>query len=469
MSQILEGYVCLYWGDSGKGKLVDEAAERARQQDDGKRIVVVRSHGGPNAGHTICFRENGDLKQMIVHAAPSGLASGVDIAIGPHVAFDPEKFWNEFKNAQEFGYNGRVMISERVGILLDYHRKLDLMQEHQREASTPAVHVIPIGTTGSGIGPFYQDNARRDTRITFADYVSEQFPEILQQVLEKKRFELKIYGIIDGKYSQKKILNELVSLHEPIRRELKHFAERLEYRLQEYLDKGHHIIVEGAQGTGLDVDLGTLPMVTSSHVLMPQGLASLGLPRRAFKIIGVEKIYPTRVGNGVMPTLDEELENVGEMAGEYGATTGRKRRVGWPDWVFAHRSAFLNDCDSIALTRVDCLQDREVKVCTQYLLDDELTEEVPLNLSKAKAVYGRERFNWHLWDGPRDVSKPLKVDAELRDKRWAYVKEGLESLPRGLRAFVTAHNTYVGVPIEMVSIGAAQGETVKRESIDKLL
>jgi len=452
--QILEGYVCLYWGDSGKGKLVDEAVERAREQNDGKKIIVARFQGGPNAGHSMWIRNTaGELVSFVSHAAPSGLANGADIAIGPSVAYDPEKFLRELKEARDlFGYDGRVMISERTGVLLDYHRKIDAWREGLR--------VKQIGTTKSGIGPFYEDNARRDTRITFADYVSDNFPEKLRLVLDLKQLELSELskaGILTPNY-----LEELVAIHEPIRRELRPFAERLEYRMQEYLEQGNHIILEGAQGTGLHVDLGTIDDVTSSHLLMPEGLASLGLPRRAFKIVGVEKIYPTRVGNGVMPTLDSELEEMGENAGEYGATTRRRRREGWPDFVFARRSVFLNDCDSIALTRADCLQDRDVKVCIAYLVNDTLTEEVPLYLNEVKPVYAEQTFRWHLWDGPRDVSDPKIVDAELQEKRAGYVREGFKGLPLGLQSFVKVHNVFVGVPINQISIGPARGETVER-------
>ncbi|MBU1622844.1 MAG: adenylosuccinate synthetase [Nanoarchaeota archaeon] len=450
MVQILEGYVCLYWGDSGKGKLVDEAVERAQQQSDRKRTVVVRFQGGPNAGHSMYVRNSkGILVPFITHAAPSGLVSRADIAVGPQVAFDPEKFLNELNEVRDlFDYDGRIMVSERAGVLMDYHRQLDAWQESLRTNK--------IGTTLSGMGPFYMDNARRDTRITFADYVSDKFHEKLASVLDLKQLELSAAGISPIDY-----FDELIALHKPIRKELKPFAERLEYRMQEYLEKGNHIIIEGAQGTGLHVDMGTIDDVTSSHLLMSEGLASLGLPRKAFKIVGVEKIYPTRVGNGPMPTLDRGLEEMGENAGEYGATTKRRRREGWPDLVFVRRSAFLNDCDRIALTRADCLQDIEVKVCTAYLVNETFTEEVPFYLKDAKSIYNEETFKWHLWDGPRDISDPKLVDDELKSKRAAYIEQGFESLPTGLKDFVKFHNIFVGVPIDRVSIGPARGETVQ--------
>jgi adenylosuccinate synthase len=451
MEPIREGFFDILWGDGGKAKHADEAAARGMARDDGKRTVVARFQGGPNAGHTIYVRmPHGKLKKVVTHAIASGIASGADIAHGPDFALDTEKFVTELAGAQKlFDYKGRVMISERTGILFDYHRRLDGWREGRR--------INRVGTTLSGIGPFYEDIARRTTRVTFADYIGKNFHDKLQSVLNEKSPELVAAGILTPSY-----LDELVAVHDPIRTEIASFAERLEYRLWEYLDGGHHIVIEGAQGLGLDVTHGTIPDQTASHLLSYDAFGSLGLPREAFKIIGVEKAYPTRVGNGDMPTLNGTMSEAGQKAGEWGATTGRKRRAGQPDWVYVKRAARLMGCDEIALTRGDCVQDVEITPATAYIVDGVETPEVPLKLAGVEPVYGKA-YEWKLWDGPRDVSDPSIVDSELCEHRQRYVAQGFESLPDGLRNYVQDHDAFVGVPTSQVGIGAVRGETVRRE------
>ncbi|MBI2124932.1 adenylosuccinate synthetase [Candidatus Woesearchaeota archaeon] len=454
MNPIREAYVGLSWGDEGKGKFVDEALERAQLLAPEKRRIVVRYQGGPNAGHTLYISSAAGLIKFVTHSSPTGLACNADLGIGPNCAFDPESFLSELKQGQElFDYQGRVLISERVGILFDYHRKLDAWRESGEGRS--------IGTTKSGIGPFYEDNARRLTRVTFADYVSDNFPDLLREVLNAKSMELSAAGILKPRY-----LEEVIAVHDPIRRELKEFKERLEYRMLEYLEGGHHIIIEGAQGTELDVDMGTIPDQTSSHTPAPHAFPSLGLPRGEFKIYGVEKVYPTRVGNGLMPTLADDA--IGDMitknAGEFGAKTGRKRRAGYPNWAAIKRAVRINDCDGIYITRVDCIQDVDIKVCTGFQIDGKVTDEVPLDLSQIeKPVYQERTYQWKLWDGPRDLSNPLVVDQVLKEQRERYIQGGFDSFPPALREYVMDHDAYVGCKTAAVSIGPARGETVRRE------
>ena len=183
MTQILEVIVGLEWGDEGKGKIVDARAAYAMSHYPSKRTVIVRFQGGPNAGHSIYVRrDDSSLQKFVMHAAPSGLTSNTDVAIGPQVAFDPERFIEELNSARSlFNYHGRVLISERTGMLLDYHRKLDAWREQGEQG---------IGTTKSGIGPFYEDNARRTTRITFHDYISNKLMKRLYEVLKSKQEEL---------------------------------------------------------------------------------------------------------------------------------------------------------------------------------------------------------------------------------------------------------------------------------------
>ncbi|MEK6839753.1 MAG: adenylosuccinate synthetase [Nanoarchaeota archaeon] len=457
MKQILEAIVGLEWGDEGKGKIVDERAAYAQSISPSKRTVVVRFQGGANAGHSLYVRDaQHALQKFVVHAAPSGLTTNSDIAIGPHVAFDPECFVNEVMQASKlFNYKGRIMISERVGILMEYHKLLDAWNETGTNA---------IGTTKSGIGPFYRDNAHRITRITAADYISKDFPSKLQAVLDAKKHELLMADITKNvtDYAE-----HLLSIHDPIRQQLASSIERLEYRLQDYVEQGNHIIIEGAQGTMLDVDMGSLPEVTSSHLLMPYAFPSLGLSRRDFKVYGVEKVYPTRVGNGALPTLaTDSFANVSQDAGEVGATTGRRRRVGYPDWALIKRAVRLNDCDGIYITRVDCVQDRDMKACVGYRVGEEVIDEMPLDLSRLEPVYLNQAFRWHLWEGPKDLSDPLKVDQQLRKSRDMYVQGSRDDLPEGLQQYLFRHEAYINeclrnpCPIVGISIGPGRDETV---------
>jgi adenylosuccinate synthase len=349
-------------------------------------------------------------------------------------------------------------------MLLDYHRRLDAWKE---------TNAKNIGTTKSGIGPFYKDNADRLTRITFLDYISEHFEEKLREVLEFKKNDLITAGIISRIEDIDEYMDEILSTHDPIRKELKKYASRLEYRLNDYLDNGDHIIIEGAQGSTLDVDMGTLPDVTCSHLLAPHAFPGLGLPRKRFKIYGVEKAYPTRVGNGILPTLDEGDfgTTIVKNGGEFGATTGRQRRVGYPDWVLIRRSVMLNDCDGIFLTRTDVMQNHEIKACVAYnIKEDEKSDEtktvaeVPLDFSSIKSVeYKKETYKWSLWKGNEDLSDPIKMDAVLKEERQKYIDGGFESLPDGLKDYIKAHDEFVGCPIVSVSLGPGREEMAERK------
>jgi len=450
-NQILEAIVGLEWGDEGKGKIVDERVIFAQSQNNKKRTIVVRYQGGANAGHSVYVPSYEGLIKFVTHMAPSGLTNNSDIAIGPQVALNPIQLIREITEARKlFNYAGDIFISERTGILFSYHKKID----ETRETNTKST----IGTTKQGIGPFYEDNARRKTRISFAEYISEKFYAKLEDVLEMKKKELEEVGI-----NCRELAKEIIEEHSDVRKKLFQYSSRLEYRLYDYMNNGDNIIIEGAQGSGLDVDMGTIPDQTSSHLLAPYAFPSLGLSRKNFKIYGVEKVYPTRVGLGDFPTIanDKFGEKTVENAGEIGATTGRKRRVGYPDWVFVRRSARLNDCDGIYLTRVDNVQNVYLKVCIAYKMPTgEEIEEVPIFLQNVLPKYSDSTYSWSLWKGPENLSEPENVDLQLKDFREKYIREGFLSLPEGLKNFVRDHDKYVGVPTVGVSIGPSRGETV---------
>ena len=164
-----------------------------------------------------------------------------------------------------------------------------------------------------------------------------------------------------------------------------------------------------------------------------------------------------------MPTLDHGSfgKETQEFSGEEGATTGRIRDVGFPDWVYARFSSMINDVDEIILTRGDCVQNVEIKVCTAYDVNGEIIEEVPLNLNGVKPVYSDKSYEWHLWDGPRDLSDAQKVDKILRPKRMEYVKAGGAGIPAGLREYVKDFEKFVRRPVSYISIGPTRGESIK--------
>ncbi|MBR9690610.1 hypothetical protein GOV08_02905 [Candidatus Woesearchaeota archaeon] len=443
-------------GDEGKGKCVDEMVNYAKSQNDGKRIVTIRYQGGANAGHTLYVQgKDGKLKRFITHSAPSGLASNVDCAVGPDVAFDPLQFYEELKEAKQiFDYKGKILISERTGVLLDYHKQLDAWRESNEKRK--------IGTTKSGIGPFYEDNARRTTRITFKDYVSDKFTHRLKDVLELKKTELEKIGIKSDEYHDK-ILKE----HDDVRKQLAPFAQRLEYRMQEYVENGDHVIIEGSQGSLLDVNMGTIPDITSSHLLAPHAFPSLGLSRKDFKIICVEKVYPTRVGEGYLPTLQTDgfgAQTV-KRGGEFGATTGRQRRVGYPDWLLAKRAALLNDADLFYITRTDVVSGQELKVCVEYDVDGKKIAEVPLDISTVKPVYLEKTYKFKLWDGHEDVSNVLDIHEKLEPLRKKIVEGGYDNLPKELKEYIEEHDKFIGCKTVGISLGPATGETVLRTEL----
>ena len=450
------GIVGALGGDEGKGKVVDEIVSYAKSLNDGKRIIVIRFQGGSNAGHTMYVKDkNGNLVQFITHSAPSGLVSNADIAIGPDVAFNPLYFYEELTNAKKvFDYNKEVLISERVGILFDHHKMIDAYREQNDSRK--------IGTTKSGIGPFYEDNCRRSTRITFNDYVSPNFSEKLKNVLELKRKELELIGLDINEY-----YNSTLVQHEKVRQELKQYSCRLEYRLNDYVKRDDHIVIEGSQGTILDVNMGTIPDVTSSHLLLPHAFPSLGLSRKDFKIICVEKIYPTRVGNGYLPTHSENefCERIVKRGGEFGATTGRKRRVGYPDWVLSKRAKLINDADFFYITRIDVVQGEKLLVCDSYEIDGKKSPEVPLELDIVKPIYSDKTYEFRLWHDADDVSKALAIHEKLSPIRQKIIKDGYDNLPKELKEFIEDHDEFVGCKTLGLSLGPATGETIFRKEL----
>ncbi|MCL0044409.1 adenylosuccinate synthase, partial [Dehalococcoidia bacterium] len=327
------------WGDEGKGKVVDYLTERSQ--------YVVRFSGGNNAGHTVI----NDKGEFAFHLVPSGIFwPNVRCIIGNGVVIDPEVLLVEIQSLHNQGIDTRnLSLSDRAHIIMPYHVTLDQLEEESK-----GVHAI--GTTGSGVGPAYVDKvARVGIRVgdlLEASHKATFLPKLERVLNHKNALITKIYGgkplSIETLYQQ--------CLDWSVR--LRPYIDTTEEILQEALIKGETILLEGAQGSLLDIDHGTYPYVTSSSPSIGGASTGLGIPPQSIAgVIGIFKAYSTRVGAGpLVPELDDEAGNaIRERAWEYGVTTGRPRRCGWFDAVAGRYSATINGFTSIVLTRLDVL------------------------------------------------------------------------------------------------------------------
>jgi adenylosuccinate synthase len=363
--------VGIQWGDEGKGKMIDLLAEHAGH--------VVRAQGGNNAGHTIKI---GD-EEFRFHLVPSGvLYPHVHCYIGGGTVIDPDVLIKEMQGLEARGIKlqGRLSISPYAHVILPYHRELDRLYEQQKGSGS-------IGTTGRGIGPCYADKALR---------IGIRMGELLNREILEKRLALavniknqeleKIFHVCRVDYES--LLHEYLSFGQ----KLAPFIISFENELDAFLKKGADVLFEGAHGSLLDTTFGTYPFVTSSPTLAGGICAGAGVgPTRIGHTLGVVKAYTTRVGNGPLPSklsLEEErLFPDSSSAREIGTTTGRKRRMGWFDAMIVRFTAHLNGVDSIALTKLDILdQLKEIKICTGYRLHGKMLDAPPVIPEEMEAV-----------------------------------------------------------------------------------
>jgi adenylosuccinate synthase len=409
------------WGDEGKGKIVDLLAEKAK--------VVARFSGGNNAGHTVVNH----LGKFHMHIIPSGIFyPHVTCVIGSGVVIDPDTLFREIDELQRSGVSAdNLLVSDRAHLIMPYHIVLDGLEEEERGSGA-------LGTTRKGVGPAFTDKASR-LGIRVCDLLDPQsFRQRLEFVLGIKNSVLtKLYGA------------EPLSFDE-IHRQYVTYGERLAPHVRETdvvvrdaLRRGDRVLLEGAQGAMLDLDLGTYPYVTSAA----SGAVSLGLgmsPADIEGVIGVFKAYVTRVGGGPMPT--ELTDEVGEMlrktGHEYGTTTGRPRRCGWFDGVAARYSAEVNGFASVAIMKFDILDDMPaIKVCTSYELDAARLDRPPANsalLERCRPVY--EELPG--WQSPTSQARCF------------------EDLPPRAQAYVRRIEELIGCPASIVSVGADREQTI---------
>ncbi len=411
------------WGDEGKGKIVDLLAA--------KSDLIARFQGGANAGHTIIV---GD-KKYVLHLIPSGIIQEKKLCcIGNGVVLDPIEFQAELSFLDEKGidYRGRLFISPAANLVLPYHRLIDAIDEEKRGTAS-------IGTTGRGIGPAYVDKVARNG-IRMVDLFA---PDRLRKRLDyqKKIKAAYLDGSADERADLDKTFDDLMAMAEMFKPMVVDIS-RMIYKAN---DEGKSILFEGAQGTMLDVDLGTYPFATSSNTTTGAALTGLGIgPGMIDEVIGVVKAYTTRVGSGPFPT--ELIDNVGEelrrLGDEYGATTGRPRRCGWLDLVSLRHAFRANGVNSMAVTKLDVLDEfAEINVCTEYEFEGERSPEVPLdlaNLAHVKPIY-RSFPGWQ-----SDTTGITNFD----------------SLPENAKKYLNFIAGDLGATIKLVSTGAKREETI---------
>ena len=411
------------WGDEGKGKATDLLG--------GRVDYVVRYQGGNNAGHTVVI---GDEKYAL-HLLPSGILSpGVIPVIGNGVVVDPAVLLHEMAGLEARGVDtSRLLISASAHLITPYHVTLDKVSERFLGKSK-------IGTTGRGIGPTYMDKVGR-LGIRVQDLFD---PSILRQKVEgalvnKNQVLIKVFNRRELEVDA--ITEELLQYAEPLR---PHVADTA-LVLNDALDAGKMVLLEGGQGTLLDVDHGTYPFVTSSNPTAGGACTGSGIgPTRVTRVIGILKAYTTRVGSGPFPTelLDEWGERLRSVGGEVGVTTGRPRRCGWFDAPIARYASRVNGLTDIFLTKLDVLTGIErIPVCVAYEIDGQRITELPMtqtDFHHAKPVY-EELPGW-----TEDISGARSI----------------EDLPANAQAYVRYLEELSGAPISAIGVGQDRDATI---------
>ncbi len=414
------------WGDEGKGKVVDWLTDHAEG--------VVRFQGGHNAGHTLVIGG----RKTVLHLIPSGiLRPGVTCYVGNGVVLSPHALLEEMDELAQAGVDlhGRVKISEACPLILPYHTALDVAREAARGAAK-------IGTTGRGIGPAYEDKvARRAIRLQ--DLLApDRFAAQLEALLEFHNFVLvKYLGAAPVDFARTR--DEALAMAP----RLAPLVTDVPRALYEANRAGRNLLFEGAQGTLLDIDHGTYPYVTSSNCVAGAAAAGAGVgPQTLHYVLGITKAYTTRVGSGPFPTelADGTGERLRSRGNEFGATTGRPRRVGWFDAAALKRSLQINGVSGLCVTKLDVLDGMdELKVCVGYTIDGEFSDLLPA--------------------GAEDTARCQPVYQELPGWRGSTVgARRFADLPPAARAYLDRIEEFCGVPIDLISTGPDREETIVR-------
>lgn len=415
------------WGDEGKGKIIDHLAQSAN--------VIARYSGGNNAGHTI-ENEHG---KFALHLVPCGISwPNTKNIIGSGTVIDPNVLIEEIEEIEKSKLPGTIYISEKAHIVMPYHITLDQLEEKFRGNDA-------VGTTGRGIGPAYADKISRNG-IRMGDLL---YPEKLKQKV-KLNLELK-NKIIEKVYDGKTIKENTVfsSINSWVTK-LQKYITNTEEIINKSINDKENIILEGAQGALLDIDHGTYPYVTSSNSIAGGSLTGLGIgSKKISKVHGVFKAFCTRVGEGPFPTeiFGEDAERIRKIAGEFGATTGRPRRIGWFDAVAARYSANINGLDSIILTKLDILDHwDEIKICVAYEFEGKILSYFPTDekvLSKINPIYE----NIEGWE-----DSTFNLDS-------------FEKINTKAKKFINRLEEIIELPINVISTGPKRESTIIRKKL----
>lgn len=413
----MSGYVVVgtQWGDEGKGKVVDLLGSHVD--------MVVRFQGGNNAGHTVVV----DGNKTVLHLLPSGVLNHDALCvIGPGVVVNPFVLLKEMETLESQGAKtDNIRISDRAHILMPYHVRLDELEEESDSK-------YRVGTTKNGIGPCYADKYSR-IGMRMCDLRDwDVFCEKLKETLAFKNAVItKVYGAEPFDY------DELVEQFKPIREKLVPMMIDATDVVNNALDEDKTVLFEGAQANMLDINYGTYPFVTSSSPTAAGVLEGVGVGARALgHIIGIVKAYSTRVGEG--PFVTEQLNATGdalrEKGAEYGATTGRPRRLGWLDLPVVRQAVRINGLTELAITKIDILSGlKEIPVCVAYKLDGKEINYIPASLKD----YGRAEPVYKIFKGwDEDIS-------QVRD---------FADLPVNCQKYIRFIEEYTGVPIALVSV-----------------
>jgi len=418
------------WGDEGKGKITDYLAEEAD--------MVVRFQGGNNAGHTIKVND----ETFKLHLLPSGiLREGKLAVIGNGVVINMAEMIGEMDQITKSGRKlDGLRISDRAHLIMGYHKKLDGAEEIYRGDKT-------VGTTKKGIGPSYQDKIARSGFRVCDLFEDDALSEKIKFNVPYKKDLLKMLQGEQCECTEESLMEKFTSWRNIFGK----YVCDTSVLLNDALDSGKTVLFEGAQGVMLDVDHGTYPYVTSSNTSSGGMCTGSGVaPNRIGKIFGCLKAYTTRVGEGPLVTelYGEEGKYLMEKGGEFGVTTGRGRRCGWLDLVVAEHSVRLCGITSLAVTKLDVLNEyRKINVCTGYEIDGKTVKHFPASLSKlGRAVPAYEEFDgWDDWDSSEKLAS-----------------EGYAALPQNMRKYIEFIEKQLKVPAEIISIGPKRSETIDR-------
>ena len=418
------------WGDEGKGRIVDLLARKAR--------VVARYSAGNNAGHTI-VNERGEFK---LHLVPAGIFyPDKTCVIGNGVAVDPEVLLGEIDNLKAKGIDtSRLVLSDRAQVVMPWHRELDRLDEAMRGDKA-------IGTTGKGIGPCFVDKvARRGIRVADLLRVEDLRPRVESALDYQNRVITAVYG------GQALDAEECIASYLEFGKRLAAYVGDVQAIVLDAHRRGEYVLLEGAQGSLLDLDHGTYPYVTSSVPSSSSSGAALGVgvgPTDIKRVVGVFKSYCTRVGNGPFPTelfdgMADTLRDHGKEfgRGEYGTTTGRPRRIGWLDAVSARYSVRFNGLSALALTRLDVLDGiPSIKICTGYELDGEIIDTLPSResvLNRVVPIY-EEHPGW------------MTPTTEVRN---------FDDLPPQAQAYIKRVEQLLQCPVDLISVGPSREQAI---------